>query len=83
MVEIAPRISIDPAVRFGKPVIKGTRLPVDVILGKLAGGMEAAEVAHEYDISLEDVRAALGYAAELLAGEEVRATALIEASPIC
>jgi uncharacterized protein (DUF433 family) len=75
MAEIAPRISIDPRVRFGKPVISGTRLPVDVILGKLAGGMAIEEVAHEYDISIEDVRAALGYAAELLAGEEIRATA--------
>jgi uncharacterized protein (DUF433 family) len=75
MAEIAPRISIDPRVRFGKPVISGTRLPVDVILGKLAGGMAIEEVAHEYDISIEDVRAALGYAADLLAGEEIRATA--------
>lgn len=75
MVEIAPRISIDPGVRFGKPVITGTRLPVDVILGKLAGGMVAEEVAHEYAISLEDVYAALGYAAEVLSGEEIRATA--------
>ena len=38
-MEIAPRINVDEKVRFGKPVITGTRVPVDLILGKLAGGM--------------------------------------------
>ncbi len=38
VVEIAPRITVDKDVRFGKPVIKGTCVPVDLILGKLAGG---------------------------------------------
>lgn len=38
-MEIAPRITIDEKIRFGKPVIKGTRVPVDLILGKLGGGM--------------------------------------------
>jgi len=38
-MEIAPRITIDEKVRFGKPVIKGTRVPVDLIVGKLAGEM--------------------------------------------
>ncbi|WP_448600980.1 DUF433 domain-containing protein [Thermoflexus hugenholtzii] len=70
-VEIAPRITVDPKVRFGRPVIKGTRVPVDLIIGKLAGGMSIEEVAREYAITEEDVRAALRYAAELLATEEV------------
>ncbi len=38
MAQIAPRIVADPAVHFGKPVIEGTRVPVEVIVGKLAGG---------------------------------------------
>jgi len=38
-MEIAPRIAVDEKVRFGKPVISGTRVPVDLILAKLAGGM--------------------------------------------
>ena len=38
-MEIANRITVDEKVRFGKPVIKGARVPVDLILGKLAGGM--------------------------------------------
>lgn len=73
--ELAPRIVVDPEVRFGKPVIRGTRVPVALVVAKLAWGMTAQEVAEEYTLSLEDVRAALGYAASLLAAEEVRATA--------
>ena len=37
MKEIAPRIVVDEQVRFGKPVIEGTRVPVDLVVGKLAG----------------------------------------------
>lgn len=71
-MEILDRISIDENIRFGKPVIKGTRVPVDLILGKLAGGMSYEEVMEEYGISREDILAALKYAAEYLAGEEIR-----------
>jgi len=72
-VEIAPRIVVDERVRFGKPVIQGTRVPVDLVLGKLAGGMSVEEVMREYDLSREDVQAALAYAARLCAQEQVRA----------
>lgn len=41
------RIIIDPEIRHGKPVIKGTRVPVDVILGYLAGGMEIREITEK------------------------------------
>ncbi|MBI4491712.1 MAG: DUF433 domain-containing protein [Chloroflexi bacterium] len=73
--EIAPRVAVDPAIRSGKPVIRGTRVTVELVIAKLAGGMTADEVAAEYDLSAEDVRAALGYAASVLAAEEVRVTA--------
>ncbi len=72
-MEIAPRISVDEKVRFGKPVITGTRVPVDLILGKLAGGMTYEEVMVEYEITREDILAALDYAAKTLASEEIRA----------
>lgn len=72
-MEIAPRIIVDEKVRFGKPVIKGTRVPVDLIIGKLAGGMTYEEVMAEYDLAKEDILAALDYAAKRLSGEEVRA----------
>ncbi len=73
MAQIAPRIVADPAVHFGKPVIEGTRVPVEVIVGKLAGGMTQDEVAAEYGIAREDVLAALAYAAKTLADEQIRA----------
>jgi uncharacterized protein (DUF433 family) len=73
MVEVAPRIAVDETVRFGRPVIQGTRVPVDTVVGKLAGGMSVDEVADEYGIEREDVRAALSYAAEIVGTERVRA----------
>jgi len=72
-MEIAPGITVDEKVRFGKPVIKGTRVPVDLVLGKLAGGMTYEEVMVEYDLTKEDILAALKYASKHLAEEEVRA----------
>ncbi len=72
-MEIAYRITVDEKVRFGKPVIKGTRVPVDLVLGKLAGGMTYEEVMSEYDLSKEDILAALDYAAKHISGEEVKA----------
>ena len=72
-MEIAPKISVDEKVRFGKPVITGTRVPVDLILGKLAGGMTYEEVIAEYEITREDILAVLDYAAKTLSSEEIRA----------
>lgn len=73
-VEIAPRITVDEEVRFGKPVIKGTRVPVDLVLGKLAGGMGFEEVMREYELTREDVLAALDYAAKIVGEQEIRVT---------
>ncbi|MBI4699911.1 MAG: DUF433 domain-containing protein [Deltaproteobacteria bacterium] len=73
MVLIAPRISLDPSIRGGRPVIAGTRVPVDILVGKVASGMAAAEVAEEYGVAPEDVLAALAYAAQLVSDERVRA----------
>lgn len=73
MIQLAPRIVADERVRFGKPVIEGTRVPVDVVLGKLAAGMTTDAVAEEYGLTREDVLAVLAYASHTLAGEEVRA----------
>ena len=71
-MEITRGITINDDVRFGKPVIKGTRVPVDLILGKLASGMAYEEVMAEYEISRDDILAALRYA-EYLANEEIKA----------
>jgi uncharacterized protein (DUF433 family) len=59
-----PRISIDPGVCGGRPVIKGTRVRVTDVLEMLAGGASAAEIAEDFPyVSEDDVRAALAYAA--------------------
>jgi uncharacterized protein (DUF433 family) len=71
MKEIAPRITVDEKVAFGKPVIQGTRVPVALLVGKLAGGMSSQEVAEEYEVVPEDILAALAYAARLLDEEQV------------
>jgi len=66
------RIIVDPEIRHGKPIIKGTRVPVDIILGSLAGGMGIEEVAGEYGVKREDILAAIEYAAKMVAKEEIR-----------
>jgi uncharacterized protein (DUF433 family) len=55
----------------GKPIIKGTRVPLDIIIGSLAGGMQIEEIVKEYELQKEDVLATLAYAARLIAGEEI------------
>jgi len=64
------RIIIDPEIQHGKPVIRGTRVPVARIIGGLAGGMTIEEIIREYEVSEEDIRAALTYASELIEQEE-------------
>jgi uncharacterized protein (DUF433 family) len=59
----APRITAGPKVRSGKSVIRGSRVPVDLILGKLATGMTAEQVASEYQLDREDIMAVLSHVA--------------------
>ena len=64
------RIVIDPRIQHGKPVIRGTRVPVARVVGGLAGGMTFEELQKEYAITTEDIRAALEFAAEIIEQEE-------------
>ena len=66
------RIVIDDKIHFGKPVIKGTRVPVELVIAKLAGGMTFEEIQKDYRITRNDLLAALDYAAKALSGEEIR-----------
>ena len=59
------RIVLDPAICHGKPIIRGTRIPVTVVVGSLAGGMTFEEVQREYDVTANDIRAALRFVGEL------------------
>ena len=72
---LATNICIDEKIRGGTPVIKGTRVPVDLILGKLAGGMTYEELMKEYDITQKDILSALEYASFYISGEEIRVVA--------
>ena len=71
MKKLLDRITVDPRVMAGKPVIRGTRITVELILELLAAGMKPEEIVEDYKISLEDLRAALLYAAKVLGREEV------------
>ena len=64
------RIVIDPKLCHGKPVVRGTRMPVALIVGSLAGGMSFEEVQKEYELTLEDIRAALKFAGDLVEQEQ-------------
>ena len=66
---MSDRIVIDPTIQHGKPVIRGTRVPVERVLGGLAGGMSPAEIVREYGVTEADVRAALRYAEQLVSAE--------------
>lgn len=68
--DLAERIVIDSEIQGGKPVIKGTRVPVEVIIGALAGGMSIKEVCEEYQVKTEDVHACLSYATGILSEEK-------------
>jgi uncharacterized protein (DUF433 family) len=66
-MEVFPGISMDPDARFGKPCIAGTRVDVATVLGLIAAGETVETVASEYQLSIEQVRAALAYAAHVVA----------------
>ena len=59
------RISVDPAIRFGKPCVRGTRITVGDVLGYLAGGSSETELIADFpQLTHEDILACLGFAAE-------------------
>lgn len=64
--ELLNRVTVDPAVCAGKPCIRGTRIYIAIVLDALAEGLTPEEIIDHYpSLSLEDVRAAVAYAAEL------------------
>ena len=67
---ITDRIEINPTVMMGKPVIKGTRIPIELILRKLSEGATKDDLLDAYPrLKAEDIHAAIGYAADTLAHE--------------
>jgi len=69
------RITVDPKVLTGKPIIKGTRMAVEFVIDLLARGWSTEQVLQEYDhITADDIRACLAYASEMLRTEKVYLT---------
>jgi uncharacterized protein (DUF433 family) len=66
------RIELNPRVMLGKPVIRGTRIPVELIVRKLGEGADEKSLIQAYPrLTTDDIHAALRYAADSLAHEEV------------
>jgi uncharacterized protein (DUF433 family) len=66
------RIEINPDVMMGKPVIRGTRIPVELVIRKLSEGASEADLLDAYPrLTSEDIRAALAFAADSLAHESI------------
>ncbi len=69
---ISGRIEIDPNVMMGKPVIRGTRIAVELILRKLSEGATQNDLLDAYPrLTADDIQAAIRYAADTLAHEEI------------
>jgi len=68
----ADRIIVDPAILAGKPVVKGTRIPVELVLKRLAQDLDVQTLLEAYPrLTIEDVQACLTYAQTLVAGEDI------------
>jgi uncharacterized protein (DUF433 family) len=65
------RIVIDKKIMHGKPVVKGTRVPVEIVVGSLAGGMTYEEVEEEYGVTREDILACLDFATQVMKTEHI------------
>ena len=66
------RIQINPEIMGGKPVIRGTRVPVEMVLRKLGAGLTADAILAEHPrLTLDDIRAAQAFAADYLADEDI------------
>ena len=64
-MNLLDRIAVDPTIRFGKPCVRGTRISVGDVLSYLAGGMSEAQILVDFpQLTSDDVRACLAYAAE-------------------
>ena len=67
------RIAIDPNIHFGKPCVAGTRIPVLNVLELVSEGLSFEAIVHDYypDLHIEDIRACVQYAMEIVAAEEI------------
>lgn len=72
MTNLAERIEINPKILLGKPIIRGTRIPIELIVKLVAQGWKNEEIVKEYPaLNEHDIKAALFYAEKVLEEEEV------------
>lgn len=73
--QLLERITANAEIFGGKPIIRGMRIPVDLILGLLAQGVGQAEILDDYpDLEVDDIRAAIAYAQAVIANDSLAAT---------
>lgn len=66
------KIVVDPKIMVSKPIIKGTRIPVDAIIQRIADCMSIKEILEDYpNLTKEDIKAALQYTVEIIRGEDI------------
>ena len=65
-MEIAQRMILDPDILVGKPIIKGTRISVELVIGLLAEGWNEEQIINNYDLSNDDILACLKYASNII-----------------
>ena len=72
------RITVNPDIHFGKPCIEGTRIPVQDVLELVAEGLSFEQIIKDYypDVTTEDIRACVRYAAALVAAEDIDLTSI-------
>ena len=77
LLEISTGIIVDPDIKGSKPVIKGTRIPVSLVLDKLSLGVSFEELINEYGLEKEQILNTIKYAAKLISEEEIKAVPLL------
>ena len=75
------RIAINPNIHFGKPCVAGTRIPVQSVLELVSEGFSFAEIIRDYypDLQVEDIRACIQYAINVMAAEDIRIAVAVPA----
>ena len=73
------RITIDPAIHFGKPCVAGTRIPVRNVLELVEAGIAFDEICQEYypELEIEDIRACIHYAIEIIVAEDIHIAPIV------
>jgi uncharacterized protein (DUF433 family) len=75
------RIAVNPNIHFGKPCVAGTRIPVQSVLELVSEGLSFEEIIQDYypDLQIEDIRACIQYAIDVIVAEDIHIAAVAAA----